>query len=144
MPQIYERGVTHVFPSGSATCLELFAPPRGVLRKLVIKQTDGTLAGYVANVYNRSGACADLAEVSSSFDDQDLLDPELHRICDEITVTTSNALSSQHELNCPYQNLDEQDVRRTPKSRIYLEINPSGSGDKTFQVTYAVEPIELS
>lgn len=153
MPQIYERSFEVIVPSGSAVCVNhplitapgdggAPAPTRGVLRKLVIKQLNGALDGFTLNAYNRRDACSSVAEISNSFDTQDLADPDLHKICAEVSVSSTNRLSAQYGLSNAYENLDEQDNRRTGNSRIYFEINASGSGDKTFQIGYAIEPIE--
>lgn len=155
MPQIYENAFEVTVPAGSATCLTdpqvkgnsagAPSPPRGVLRKITIKQINGTTDGYTLELFNRRDACADVAEISSTFDEQKLVDPDLHRICPPVVAASGvgNVLQEQFNLQHAYQNLDEQDVRRTPQSRIYFELNPTGAGNKTFQIAYAIEPVAL-
>lgn len=142
MSQIYERGETFVVTGGDPTCFELYAPTRGVLKKFVIKQTGGAAEGFKANLYNRRDACADVSMTSGTFDSQEALDPELHRVIAEIDVAAPGVISAQYDLEAGYQNLDEQDIRRTPKSRLYLEIEAGGSGQKEFQVAYGIRPME--
>lgn len=148
--QVYENGFEFTVTSGQDVCVELPAPPRGALLKLVIKQISGALDGFTANMYNRQDACAAVAEISSSFEPtpgvpdfgaNKLLDPELHRIIPEVSVAASSDISAQYQLTAGYENRDEQDIRRTATSRLYLDINAGGSGDKQFQVAYAIEPI---
>ena len=68
----------------------------------------------------------------------------LHRIGPQIVVAGASALYEAYGLSQAYQNRDEQDVRRTPNSRIYLRIVPAGAGpNKGFQVGYTIEPIEM-
>lgn len=141
MPQIYEQGKEFTATSGQDNCVVLPAPPRGILRKLVVKQVNGVADGFTFNLFNRSDACPSVAEVSDPFDPDALLDPDLHKIQDEIAISAPTLISSQFGFQRGYANEDEQDVRRTRASRIYLSINPGGAGDKLFQVGYAIEPI---
>lgn len=143
MPQIYETSIEFTATSGEDNCQELLAPSRGILRKLIVKQINGALAGFTFDLLNRFDACPSVAEISLSGEDAgQLMDLELHRIIDQITIASSNALSSQFSIQSAYANEDEQDNRKTPNSRIYLSLNPTGTGDKIFQVAYAIEPIE--
>lgn len=141
MPQIYTGNHEIEVVSGSENCAVLLAPTRGTLRRLIVKQISGTLDGFTFNLYDRLDACSTEEEVSSSFDQINLFDPELHRICPEVTITATNALSELFDVEHGYENQDEQDIRRTPNSRIYLSINASGAGTKIFQITYSIEPI---
>ena len=141
--QVYEKAVEFVVTSGEAACIELLAPPRGELKKFVIKQLDGTTDGYTADLFNREDACSSVVSISGDYDPQNLMDPELHRVIDQVTVASGSRLSAQYSLEAGYQNLDEQDIRRTPNSRLYLEVSAAGAGEKRFQVAYAIEPFEL-
>ncbi len=144
MAQIYENGEEFNVVSNQDNCVVLNAPPRGTITKFVIKQVTGAEEGYVFNVYNRKDACPSEAEISTSteFGDQapgPLLDSELHQIMPEVTVSTV-ALDEQHGVRFDYANEDAQDVRKRRNSRIYLGINPVGTGAKDFQVMYTIEP----
>ena len=151
MPQQYTNGFDFQLTSGTDTCVELPAPPRGVLRRFTVKQISGTLEGFTFNLLDRKDACAAIAEISGDAEPgappeqaNKLLDRELHRLLPEVTVTSGNALDEQYNLQMGYQNRDEQDVRRTPESRIYLDIRAAGSGVKDFQVAYTIEPVEMT
>ena len=148
MPQIYTNGFQFAADSGVGSCVELPAPPRGLVRRFILKQVSGVLEGFTANLLDRQDACVAVSEVSSTFEgatpatENKLLDKEAHRILPEISVAVSSALSEQYGLQSGYQNRNEQDIRRTPDSRIYLDVNPGGTGSKGFQVAYSVEPVE--
>ena len=86
-----------------------------------------------------------MAESTSPDDDQELLDPDLHLVIPEIVAAAggANILQAQYELNAGYQNMDESGIKKTPSTRLWLEVNAEGTGDpKTFQVSYAVVPTE--
>lgn len=53
----YSKTVQCAVTRGSAAFVELPAPPRGKLERLIITQTSGTSTGATINVYDRKGAC---------------------------------------------------------------------------------------
>lgn len=145
MSEIYENAVEAEAASGGYNCVELYAPGRGVMNKLVIKQISGASEGFTARLYNRKGACANEAEQSSSPEDDTIpVDSDLHLVLSEISVSAGSVTSAQYQLTAGYQNQDESGILKTPKTRLYLDIQPGGSGNKLFQVAYAIEPAELS
>jgi hypothetical protein len=53
----YSRVVPFSIICGTPACVELPAPPRGVLERLIITQKSGDSEDAVINVYDRKGAC---------------------------------------------------------------------------------------
>jgi hypothetical protein len=53
----YSRVVPFSIICGTPACIELPAPPRGVLERLIITQKDGDPEAAIINVYDRKGAC---------------------------------------------------------------------------------------
>jgi hypothetical protein len=53
----YSRVVPFSIICGTPACVELPAPPRGVLERLIITQKSGDPEAAVINVYDRKGAC---------------------------------------------------------------------------------------
>lgn len=147
MSRQYTNSCEFDVEAGSAVCVELPAPPRGLLNRLVIKQTTGVLSGLTCEVLDRKDACTSVDEVSNSFDpDADfqrnpLLDVELHRIVADITVAGGSALYEGFNLDAGYENRDEYDIRRTPNTRIYLDLTVAGTGTKRIQVAYTIAPM---
>jgi hypothetical protein len=136
----YENALQVEVTGGQSNCVELLAPPRGSVKKLIIQQVSGTVAGFTADLYNREGACGDEPEVSSSFDDVPSITPALHRVMPQVVAGAGG--SAQFGLDYNYVNMDEQDIRRTPNSRLWLDLAPGGTGAKTFQISYTIEPWE--
>lgn len=159
MSQIYENAVT-IDPAASldanATdplrlqndlgCVELLSPPRGVLKKFVIKQTGGATDGYTARLFNRRDACSGHAVESLSPEDYvEHVDPDLHLVIPDVVAAAGggNVLDAQYELEAGYENQDERGISHTIKSRLWLEIIPvSGESGKVFQIMYGVRPLE--
>ena len=54
----YSRVVEATVTGGAANCIELPMPPRGILERLIVKQTAGANVDFDYVVYNRKGACA--------------------------------------------------------------------------------------
>lgn len=142
MSQIYEHDLEQILTSNQDNCISMPAPTRGLIRKIIVKQINGTLEGFTFNLFNRQDACPSVAEISGGSGDEALLDSDLHRICPEVTVIADSDLSSVFDVSHAYQNRDEQDVRRQPRSRIYMSLNPVGSGEKLFHFAYAIEPFD--
>lgn len=147
MSRQYARTKEVTLVGGQANCVWLPAPQRGTLNRLIIKQVSGNLGGYNVKVLDRYDACSAVAEISNSYEpdtpegENKLMDVELHQIIAEISVNPASALTESFGLNAGYENRDEQDVRRTPETKIYLDITPTGAGDKTFQIAYTIEPM---
>lgn len=125
-------------------CVELPAPPRGILTRLIVKQTAGTLGGFSFDVYDRRQACE---FTSLSVNDPDAeegggvaqgLEPELHMIMDTVTVTAGNEVSAQYDLVRPYVNQDDRDQTQRPTPMLYMTLDPVGGGAKTWQIAYTI------
>ena len=108
--------------SGSDTEVELEVPYRGVLNRLIIKQTSGTIAGFTFDVYSRTLTGAPL-------------DTDLYRV--QSQQTPAGASSEQYGLNLGYVNQDDQDADTLrPTGRLIVVINPGGSGNKDFEFSW--------
>lgn len=57
MSGTYSRVVEASVTGGVSNCIELPVPPRGILDRIVVKQTDGASEDFDFIVYNRKGAC---------------------------------------------------------------------------------------
>lgn len=112
--------------SGADTSVVLATPYRGALTRLVVKQTSGTLAGFVVNLYD----CDPDSPPNSE-------DADVHKIIEAKTVATTESTTATYDLVVPYVNkeVDSTGALR-PKSRLYLVITPSGTGDKDFEIGY--------
>jgi len=136
----YSNSLEITLPSDEATCVTLPAPMRGVMTRLIIKQVSGTLEGFEARLYDRQDACSDVAESSFSFDADDpneLLESELHQLLETIVVAASGAVAELYERTVAYENRDEADtVALRRKSALYLQVTPTGSNNKAFQIAY--------
>lgn len=58
MPGGYSRSVRFDATGAVAACVELPAPPRGILNRLIITQISGVAVGSAATIFDRRGACA--------------------------------------------------------------------------------------
>jgi len=65
-------------------------------------------------------------------------DPTMHLVMAENTGTSGNA-SANFDLNRVYENDDNQSfTKRTQATSLWLDLQPAGSGSKTFEVAYTV------
>lgn len=136
----YERGLETNCESGESNCVTLIAPTRGVLTRITVKQTSGTLDGYTYTIYNRLDACSGATNMDSNDEDGVIpMDPELYQIAETQTVSAAAAVGALYQQVVVYENRDEQDAtNRRPTGALYVAITPAGSGAKDFQISYAI------
>jgi hypothetical protein len=111
--------------SGTPYKLQLGAPYRGELNRIVVKQTSGTLAGFTVDVYDCD------PDSPPNTDDKDV-----HKILGTITVAGSASTAAEYDKRYAYANkeIDSTDLSLRPKSRITIVINASGTLAKPFHV----------
>lgn len=134
--------------SAQANCIELPAPIRGIITRLIVKDKDSGVEGFTFDLYDREDACSNVTESSYYNDDErqtdfenELLDPELHKLQATQTIAAATAVSEQFDIVLPYENKDEGGLHERRQSKIYMELTPSGSGTKTFQIAYTVTQV---
>ena len=115
------RETTIQAASGTTTIFALPAPPRGMLSRIVVKQTSGTLEGFEFSV----------------LDQQSPTDADLHTIVGKVTVSAGTGLYANYALSAYYENRDPRpDTMPRRTGAIYLSLKPSGSGTKNFAVAW--------
>jgi hypothetical protein len=140
MPIPYTREVEIAATGGEHICVTLPAPPRGTVKRFIIKQLDGVLAGYSYDLYDRGDCCYGEVEASvNPNDDAAKIDAELHKLQATQTVAGGTATKEQFALDLAYVNRDEQDPwQRRASTAIYLDLLPAGTGEKNFAVAYTI------
>lgn len=105
--------------------LQMPAPYRGELNRIVVKQTSGALEGFTVDVYDCN------PDSPPNSDDKDV-----HKILGTITVAGSSSTAAEYDKNYAYANkeIDATDLSLRPKGRITIVINASGTLDKLFHV----------
>jgi hypothetical protein len=124
----YVKTQTVAATSGQANWLTMDLPPRGTIDSFTISQEDGTLEGYVVDVFDTHGV--QLATIT--------LDEEHYKVFATKTATYPSKLITDYALKAPYINRDG-----SPSNLIYelyVRITPAGTGVKNFAVTMVVQP----
>lgn len=113
--------------SGQDNYLALPITFRGTITRIVVKQTSGTLAGFTVDLYD----CDPLAP-------PDGLDADVHKIIGTLTAAAAASTVADYDMIPAYENqeVDTDDASKRQKPRIYIKINPSGTGAKTFHIGY--------
>ena len=133
----YARVCAATVESGLDNCVKLPAPPRGILRRLVVKQMTGSIDGFEFDLYSKLAACPGGSEESECIDDP-LLDSETYQI-----IPTQNSGVGHEQMfdrNDAYENQD-WNCYTLRNTMIYLRLRPSGAGTKTFHIGYTVEGV---
>lgn len=138
-PNIYSKSFRFT-AHASHNCIQLPAPPAGIIQKLVISQVDGALEGFIADILDRQDACEGETSLSdNSSDDTYLLGKESHKVCPTLTVNASDGVSSSFAVAWPYENKDEQDsTNRLATRALYLDLDVAGNNSKNFTVSYVI------
>jgi hypothetical protein len=118
-------------------CIELPAPPRGAVHKLIITPDSGGSAVITSAVlYDRQDACDG---VERSFNPDDFndsgLEPLVHQISPELTPTGSDI--TQFEKYWCYLNQDEQHISGRTNSRLWLKLTMGTGG--IVHLSYTIE-----
>ena len=129
---------------GNTVLIELTAHEFGVLRRLIIKQTTGTLEGYALRVYDRKDAVSPSGMTTTTTinpnDNRQLLDPDCHQILPEQTIAAAADLFELYEGDYAYENQDELSVNGVARGgSIYLELALTGTGSKTFDIAWTTD-----
>lgn len=137
MSRPYERTERHqVAPGGHRTVWEIGFPSKCLLTKLVVKQVGGVLVPFRVDLFNKRIAA--VASTSSGGADPDgdyTGDPDNYRVCDTIDSDSAGKLIKFFDgSEGSYENKDG-DNSAERKYKIYVEIEPEGADDKTFDVT---------
>ena len=119
-----------VLPSGTNNTVTVSVPNRGIVTKLIVKQTSGTLEGYTVDLYSR---------IEAANGDADTFENDLYKLMSQVTVASLAAVTEQYALVSPYVNEDDRNaVLEKPLNQLHLRINPSGSGNKNFEIAITV------
>lgn len=136
--RIYERRLCSlVAPCGQVTCWEIGFPPEAQIKRLLIKQTGGTLVNFNVEVFNAKRACQ---PNSSSAGDPDgptgpelcVADPDLYRVFGPVGGTAGKLLEISDSVGKAFRNQDG--TYTLPVRKIYVQITPEGSGDATWDI----------
>lgn len=102
------------------------APYRGAVTRLIVKQVSGSLEGFTVDLYD-----------DNPEDTTDGLDADVHKVIDTMTADAASSTVLTFEVVSPYVNkeVDSTDAALRPQSRLYIEINASGTGSKNFDIS---------
>lgn len=121
---------------GERTVWELNFPSRCVLTQLVVKQVGGVLTPFTVDVFTaRVAAVGSQSSGGGDPDGEYAADPDNYRVCDTIDSDSPGRMMRFFDgSEGVFENMDS----RSPslkRYRIYLETEPEGAGDKTYDVT---------
>lgn len=137
MSRPYERTVRHLAaPGGERTVWEFGFPSRCFLTKLVVKQVGGTLVNFRVDLFNKRIAAVNSTSSGGSEPEGDYVaDPDNHRVCETIDSDSAGRMVKFFDgSEGAFENKDGDGVTER-KYKIYIEIEPEGAGDMTFDVT---------
>ena len=117
-------------PSAANSTVTVNVPNRGIVTKLIVKQTSGTLEGYTVDLYSR---------IEAANGDLDTFENDLYKLMSQVTVASSASVTEQYALVSSYVNEDDRDtILEKPLNRLHLRINPAGTGNKNFEIAITV------
>lgn len=119
---------------------------RGTLKKVIVAQLTGTLAGFTYTLYNKATACPPGVDPTNSATEPEVL----YRVLGPVTVASSASYffgteqwpnDGVHGVEIPYSNLDNaaSNPPGSPLSQLYLKLLVAGIGAKTFGIAMTTE-----
>lgn len=136
----YSKAYSFDVVAGDDVALEIPAPPRGTLTRLIVKQVDGTYDGFEFDVLDRQDAANSLYSQVSCNPGDELLDPDMYKIMATQVVAPASQGVELFNLVIPYENKDSlcDGTHAAKRPRLWINLRPPGSGAKTFQVAISV------
>ncbi len=129
----YSKTVTEVVTAGIDNVVELPAPIRGLLNRLVISQVGGT-AAFTARLFTAE-APAGAADDHSDVDAEEGLPAEAFAVTPELAGVSGKYAAYDTRLGYE-SNEYAQEGRR--QSSLWLRLTPAGSGPATYVIGYTV------
>jgi len=120
---------------GQEICLELRCPSRGTIRTLKFDQVAGDPANCDFEVYTKREVCPP-GQSSESLSEAVQGPQSAYSVFGEKNFTAGTPLIEAN-VNYAYQNNDAGPTNRARK--LYIRMNPAGSGAKEYAITFEVE-----
>lgn len=125
-------------PGGEETVVELRVPWRGIINTVRLNQVSGVEVDAAFRLYQ--SRCA--ANPGGSCGSEELpSDPDSYSVFGE-KERTANTPFAEFEKNYPFVNKDG--TPSNPQRRLYLSIEPEGSGDKEWSLSMEIDTSNLS
>ena len=126
--------VEFTVPGGEPSLVELAVPPRGTIHSFRCLQTAGDVDATTLRLF-QSEAAAQLAIAGGSDSVAPItLEPDAYSVFGSKSLTDGRLVEDAKEY--PYRN---QDGRfSAPVERLWLVIEPAGTGDKTFVLSMTI------
>ncbi len=129
----YQKTILVTVTAGMDNAVELPAPIRGVLQRLVVAQRGGT-AAFTARVFN-SERPAGHADDQSDVDEENTLPVEAFAVTPALTGASGKY--EQYDGKWGYV-VNELAGPGRLQSSLWLKLTPAGSGEVTYAVSYTV------
>jgi hypothetical protein len=133
MEATYEKQFQVEAESGANNFYEIDYPHRGRLSKLMIRQVTGVAEGFEADLYNSArplqaheAGSHSSASAAESFNDGN------YKILPTQVAAGDASEVFKPEGGYPYRNVDG--TYSVPQRKLYLRLEPNGTGTKTFEV----------
>lgn len=130
----YERSFDFQAVSGEDAIVELGVPIRGIINRLIVNQVGGNAEGYSFDIYDQEQAV--LVAVGSASSESAQQQPNQHKVIPTQTVGAGSRAVEHFEKQWAFGNHDG--TPSTRKGRLYMRINPVGSGTKGFEISYTI------
>jgi hypothetical protein len=142
MPAPYEKTVQVSAESGQSNHFPIPFIYRGQLKRILVKQLDGVLAGYVFDIFNSKQPMQDFSLSSmSGADAEQPPDNEAFKVLPTQAVASGHATYENFtETGDGYDFKNVDSTTANPARFLYLHLNPAGTGTKNFQVTLVGKP----
>lgn len=132
---IYENHYRSVSaPNGARTNLSLGFFSEGLIKKIIVRQVGGEYNTFNVDVYNSKKAFnSDSSSGGSATGGDYSMDPESYKVFPSASGSSGEYLTISDEYGRLFKNQDGPLSDR--KRKIYLSIQPQGSGEATWDIT---------
>lgn len=137
MKSPFESTVTGITTGGAKTAVEITVPHSGIISRLVVNQSAGTVDGYTVDIYSKlSYAGTTISALGYGTDTSPGTQTVIGKVIPTLTVATSTAAGELFDIAYPYKNNDV-DLRGAHRNLLHIIIDPGAAVNQVYEITIA-------
>jgi hypothetical protein len=138
MSQTFEKTITAISAGAAGkVAVEVGVPYAGVIKRIVVNQSAGTLSGYTLEIYNKLGYAGSTISYSSGTDITPGTQSIIGKVTPTLTAGSGVAFEQVFDISYPYRNQDAR-VRNVQPNVLHVIIDTAtANDDEVFELTIA-------
>jgi len=133
----FESTVTGITTGGAKTAVEIAVPYSGIISRLVVNQSAGTVDGYTVDIYSKlSYAGTTISALGYGTDVTPGTQTVIGKVMPTLTIASSTAAGELFDVAYPYKNNDAN-LRGMHHNVLHIIIDPGAATNQVYEITIA-------